>query len=141
MTTIEEIKKEINDFQIKADTDGWTRFDGERLMMTPSNYCVKESLSGKLLKPQPQWYVVGRDERRRGAELNRIAKNISENFFLVVLVEKSLVIGRKKSIKTVYVSRASCQIRWTGKHFAKPSFPFICYQTESGRMKFRRIQK
>lgn len=140
-TTTEEIKKALDDFKITDSADGWTRFDGERLMMTPSKYCVKESLTGKLMRPEPQWYIVGRDEIRRRSELRRLAKNMSDNFFLAVLVEKSLVIGKEKTIKTVHESRRNCQIKWTGKHFEKPSFLFVSYQTESGKTKFRRIQK
>lgn len=135
---LSEVHKRFDSLDLPDPGDIWTRIDGQRLIMTPSRYCIFEDLSGKLMKPLPQWFIVGRDERRAITQLRIIAKNISLEFAKTLMVDRSLLFGKTRTLNTKPIKKRECQVSYTAV-FWPPRKLFVCYETPKGSILYREV--
>jgi hypothetical protein len=134
---MQELQARFDWFKAPSN-DLWTRKDGQRLIMTPSKYCVTEDLKSKLMKPLPHWFVVGRDERRMSAELRRTAKELSLQLSKQLMVDRSLLFGKQRTLLTRPIKKRDCQVSFASV-FWKPKKLFCCYQTPKGSILYREV--
>ncbi len=145
LTETDRIRHIFYNFELPSNDCGWTEIEGCRLIMTPSGLCTREDLQGRLMHAQKDWYIQGRDDHRIIAYRSNIASFLTMSLVQSVIVDKALVLGKKKQIITERTSAKRCIIdylrvdcmgvsRWG---FVMPK-PFVCYD-QGGSFRFRQL--
>lgn len=139
MKALQQIEKTFKQFEAKP-IDPWTRIDGSRLPLTSRQYAVREDGVGKLIPAKPSLIIVGRDEHRVRSMKSKHVKEETDRLHTRMTIDRSLVIGKAKSIDSRPAKKSECKIRINqdGK-YELPKL-FVRYQTPSGTYRFRFVE-
>lgn len=121
--------------QLSCDTPDvtWRKEGGVRLLRTSCKYGVREDGEGRLFPLDPTDIASERDESEfLQREAHRLSLSLAEH----MLVPRTVVIGKGKTLQTQRARAANCQCRLVESTIEKPS-PFVTYETPSGRILYR----
>ena len=145
LTETDRIRHIFYNFELPSNDCGWTEIEGCRLIMTPSGLCTREDLQGRLMHAQNDWYIQGRDDHRIIAYRSNLASFLTRSLVQSVIVDKALVLGKKKQIITERTSAKRCSIEYLRVEFVGPPRwgfvlprPFVCYD-QGGSLRFRQL--
>lgn len=134
--TLSELRKRWDAFQPKLPD--WRRVDGQRLLITPSGYGVRENGESGLVIVSKEDFIVGRDERRMTRALARACSEATWGLERVMEVPRECVLGKTASLQCTQISAKECRGRIADGRFIKPDFMFVTYQAKDGRrLRFR----